>query len=207
MKLRVVRKSERAFHTTAKKQHAELIRHHRERVREIKETNEHLKETHDAEAERRAELQRQEEENAERIYQEALQRHEAHIEWWEHSQSEKKRLGSFLKSISPFNFKLRDGDNSKLMGEPGDPPERPEVPQLPTVEDPVLVEIPDEPEFLHDEPMIYEAVQVDADGEHQEVETLGTTILAAPGSWVLTDEDKNAHVVPDEIFKSEYAKV
>lgn len=204
--MEVRRITARKAYDDAAKRHDALMEAHIDHLTEIGKRNDEIRQRHDEAVEERETLQRGIDEATESKFQLAMQQYEEHVEWWEHHQAEKTRLGSLVKLIQPFKFKGM-GEPFVRLGKPGEPPTKDEPEQLPPVPDPIFIRESAEPEFRHPEPEVYRVKKVEGD-DYVEVDTLHGKTLASPGSYILTAKSTGEqHIVAEPDFKLHYEKV
>ena len=202
--MRVIRKSQKRFYDDARAQHEELLTDHQRHVELIEATNQDIRAKHEAVVAERAALQAQIDADAEQFYQDNLASHQERVEWWEDAQKQKERMPRLMKVISPWRDKPSVA--AHIMGEPGEPPTKQDAEQLAEVPEPELLVTPQEPEFQHEEPEVFGAVDVTE--EPLEVKTPWGIALALPGQYVLTSErTKKKHIETAETVANEYTVV
>lgn len=210
--MKVIRISAKHAHNKAKDSHRAVLHGHSRHVSSVKETNreitDHYKQQVEAHKERLA-FYADQCEAIDAKHEEMMERHRD----YEEARIDRDKKIADVKSKLPRPIPFPPPEwVCELLNWPRFPlpekaaPEHPGYPpEPPAPEEPVLVEEHPEPELHFPEPVVYEAKQISSD-DYEEIPTEWGTALAAPGSWVLQDEDNNIHIVPDEEFSRGYAK-
>lgn len=210
--MKVIRNSAKNAHKKAKSTHRTVMQHHKNHADHVAEINDELKAIHAQQKEMHKERLAAYEDECKRIdekHKEQLAFHEKYEQ--DRIERDKKLAEIKAKLPKPLPFPPPQWV-SDLLNWPRHPlPEKP-APEHPGYfskpmepEAPVLLKTPETPELPIPEPAPFEARKIEGD-EHEEVQTEWGMAIALPGTWVLKDDENNFHIVPDEVFSTEYSK-